>query len=111
MGDALISSMGFATNSTFIPILVHKGHLVISGEFNHPSIHVGVRQSGSHVHMFKHNDMKCLEGLLRKVISQGQPKTHCPWKKFLVIVKDLYSMEGTMVDLPRIIELKKYKVR
>ena len=110
MGDALISSMGFATNSAFIPILVGKGHLIISGKFNHPSICVGVRQSGSHVCMFKHNDMKHLEGLLCEVISQGQPKTHRPWKKFLVIVEGLYSMEGTMVNLPRIIELKKYKV-
>ena len=74
MGDILISSMGFVTNSTFIPILVHKGHLVISSEFNHPSIHVGVRQSGSHVHMFKHNDMKRLEGLLHEVISQVSPR-------------------------------------
>jgi len=35
MEDALISSMGFATNSTFIPALVGKGCLVISDEFNH----------------------------------------------------------------------------
>ncbi|KIM64663.1 hypothetical protein SCLCIDRAFT_1213177 [Scleroderma citrinum Foug A] len=107
MGDALISSMGFATNSAFIPALVGKGCLVISDEFNHASIRVGVRQSGAHVRMFKHNDMKRLEGLLREVISQGQPKTHRPWKKILVIVEGLYSMEGTMVNLPRIIELKK----
>lgn len=62
--------------------------------------------------MFKHNDMKSLESLLREVISQGQPKTHRPWKKILLIVEGLYSMEGTMANLPAIIELKKkYKVR
>jgi serine palmitoyltransferase len=60
--------------------------------------------------MFKHNDMSSLESLLREVISQGQPKTHRPWKKILVIVEGLYSMEGTLVNLPRIVELKqKYK--
>ncbi|KAG6329151.1 hypothetical protein ID866_9938 [Astraeus odoratus] len=107
MEDALISSMGFATNSTFIPALVGKGSLVISDEFNHASIRVGVRQSGAHVRMFKHNDMNNLETLLREVISQGQPKTHRPWKKILVIVEGLYSMEGTMVNLPKMIELKK----
>jgi serine palmitoyltransferase len=111
MEDALISSMGFATNSTYIPALVGKGCLVISDELNHASIRFGVRLSGANVRMFKHNDMESLESLLREVISQGQPKTHRPWKKILIIVEGLYSMEGTLVNLPAILELKKkYKV-
>ena len=110
--DALLSSMGFATNSTIIPALVGKGCLVISDELNHASIRQGVRLSGANVRMFKHNDMEALETLLREVISQGQPKTHRPWKKILIIVEGLYSMEGTMANLPVILELKKrYKVR
>ncbi|KAF9078340.1 pyridoxal phosphate-dependent transferase [Rhodocollybia butyracea] len=107
---AVISSMGFATNSTFIPALVSKGCLVISDELNHASIRVGVRNSGAHVRMFKHNDMHNLEALLREVISQGQPKSHRPWKKILVILEGMYSMEGTMCDLPGVLKLKdKYK--
>jgi serine palmitoyltransferase len=110
--DALISSMGFATNSAFIPALVGKGCLVISDELNHSSIRVGVRFSGADVRTFKHNDMKSLECLLRDVISQGQPRTHRQWKKIMLIVEGLYSMEGTLVNLPAIMELKKkYKVR
>ncbi|EIW74517.1 serine palmitoyltransferase 2 [Coniophora puteana RWD-64-598 SS2] len=105
--DALISSMGFATNSTFIPALVSKGCLVISDELNHASIRTGVRQSGAQVRMFKHNDVENLDSLLRDVISQGQPRTHRPWRKILVIAEGLYSMEGTLVNLPAIIELKK----
>ena len=111
MEDSLISSMGFATNSTIIPALVGKGCLVISDELNHASIRVGVRMSGANVRMFKHNNMENLEQLLREVISQGQPKTHRPWKKILIIVEGLYSMEGTIVKLPELLELKKkYKV-
>ncbi|KAF5392641.1 hypothetical protein D9757_000880 [Collybiopsis confluens] len=108
--DSLVSSMGFATNSTFIPALVSKGCLVISDELNHASIRFGVRQSGASVRMFRHNNVKSLETLLREVISQGQPKTHRPWKKILLIVEGLFSMEGTMIDLPAIMVLKeKYK--
>jgi serine palmitoyltransferase len=111
MEDAIISSMGFATNSAFIPALVGKGCLVISDELNHASIRFGVRISGAHVRMFKHNDIRKLESLLREVISQGQPKTHRPWKKILVIVEGLFSMEGTLPNLPELIKLKeKYKV-
>lgn len=109
--DAVISSMGFATNSTTLPALVEKGSLIISDEYNHASIRVGVRLSGAIVRTFKHNNMADLETLLRESISQGQPRTHRPWKKILVVVEGLYSMEGTIVDLPALIELKKrYKV-
>ena len=109
--DALISSMGFATNAAIVPALVGKGCLVISDELNHASIRMGVRFSGANVRTFKHNDMKALESLLREVISQGQPRTHRPWKKILLMVEGLYSMEGTLIDLPKLLELKKrYKV-
>ncbi len=109
--SALIVSMGFATNSTTLPALVDKGCLVISDEFNHASIRFGVRLSGASVRWFKHNDMKALESMLREVISQGQPRTHRPWKKILIVVEGLYSMEGSMVDLPKLLELKRrYKV-
>ena len=110
--DAIITSMGYATNSTTIPALAGKGSLIISDELNHASIRVGVRISGASVRTFKHNDMTDLESLLREVISQGQPRTHRPWKKIIVIVEGLYSMEGTLVNLPAVIELRrKYKVR
>ena len=106
-----MSSMGFATNSTIIPALASKGTLLISDEYNHASIRFGARLSGANVRTFKHNSMESLESLLREVISQGQPKTHRPWKNILLIVEGLYSMEGTLVNLPGVLELKKkYKV-
>lgn len=107
----MVGSMGFATNSTTIPALVGKGCLIISDEFNHSSIRFGARLSGASVRWFKHNDMDALESLLREVISQGQPRTHRPWKKILLIVEGLYSMEGSLVNLPHVLELKRrYKV-
>lgn len=110
--DAMCVSMGFATNSTTIPALVGKGCLVISDELNHSSIIFGVRLSGASVRVFKHNNMDDLRELLRECISQGQPRTHRPWRKILVIVEGLYSMEGTIVNLPEVIELKKeFKVK
>lgn len=61
--------------------------------------------------MFIHNDVAHLERLLRDSIAYGQPKTRRPWKKILIIVEGIYSMEGEMCHLPEIMELKKrYKV-
>jgi len=108
--SAMIFSMGFGTNATAFPALVGKGDLVISDELNHSSIRFGMRLSGAMVQTFKHNDMVALESLLREVISQGQPRTHRPWKKILVAVEGLYSMEGTMCNLPELVKLRaKYK--
>jgi serine palmitoyltransferase len=105
--DAMVFSMGFVTNASSFPALVSKGCLILSDELNHASIRIGARLSGAVIQSFKHNDMTDLERKLREAISQGQPRTHRPWKKILVAVEGLYSMEGTMCDLPGVLELKK----
>lgn len=56
-------------------------------------------------------DMDDLERVLRNAVVQGQPRTHRPWKRLIIVVEGIYSMEGSIVRLPEIIELKKkYKV-
>ena len=107
---SMVFSMGFGTNSGVFPALVRKGCLLISDELNHASIRFGSRISGAVIKMFKHNDMRDLENLLRQSIAQGQPRTHRPWKKILVVTEGLFSMEGTMCNLPGLVALKrKYK--
>lgn len=103
---AMVFSMGYVTNASSFPAIVSKGCLIISDELNHASIRIGARLSGAVIQSFKHNDMFDLERVLREAISQGQPRTHRPWKKILVVVEGLYSMEGTMCDLPGILALK-----
>ncbi|KAK2852135.1 serine palmitoyltransferase component [Arthroderma sp. PD_2] len=103
----MVFSMGFGTNASIFSALVSKGCLIISDELNHASIRFGTRLSGASITMFKHNDVKALEKRLREAISQGQPRTHRPWKKILVVVEGLYSMEGSLCNLPGILALKK----
>ncbi|KAK0621338.1 pyridoxal phosphate-dependent transferase [Bombardia bombarda] len=104
---AMVFSMGFVTNAASFPALVSKGCLILSDELNHASIRIGARLSGAVIRSFKHNNIDDLERSLREAIAQGQPRTHRPWKKILVAVEGLYSMEGTMVDLPGVLTLKK----
>ena len=105
--SAMVFSMGFGTNASALPALIGHGCLVISDELNHASIRFGTRLSGAIITMFKHNDMGALEKVLRRSIAQGQPRTHRPWRKILVVVEGLYSMEGSMCNLPGIVRLKK----
>merc|ERR1712086_1227242 len=48
-----------------------------------------------------------LEHVLRTAVIEGQPRTHRPWRKILICVEGVYSMEGSLVNLPEVIRLKK----
>ncbi|KAL3873457.1 hypothetical protein ACJMK2_036572 [Sinanodonta woodiana] len=104
---AITVPMGFATNSMNMPCLVGKGCLILSDEINHASLVLGSRLSGATIYTFKHNNMKDLEAKLRDAVISGQPRTHRPWKKILIVVEGVYSMEGSIIDLPEVIRLKK----
>ena len=52
-----------------------------------------------------------MEKVLRDAIVSGQPRTRRPWKKIVIIVEGIYSMEGEIARLPEIVQLKKkYRV-
>ncbi|KAM5163916.1 serine palmitoyltransferase 3-like [Mantella aurantiaca] len=104
---AMVFSMGFATNSTNIPALMSKGCLILSDELNHTSVILGARLSGATIRIFQHNNMKNLEKLLREAVIRGQPRSHRAWKKILILVEGIYSMEGSIARLPEIVALKK----
>lgn len=104
---AITCGMGFATNSAFLPVLCGKGTLVVSDALNHASIVAGVRGSGAKVKVFNHNDPVELEALLRASIAEGQPRTGRPWKKIVIIIEGIYSMEGELARLHEIVKVKK----
>merc|ERR1712054_390600 len=51
--------------------------------------------------------MDHLEHVIRTAIVEGQPRTHRPWTKILIMVEGIYSMEGEVVDLPAVVAIKK----
>ncbi|CAO4376133.1 unnamed protein product [Caenorhabditis nigoni] len=105
--DAVVFPMGFATNSMNIPALVDKGSLILSDRLNHASLVTGCRLSGAHTLVFRHNNAKDCERKLRDALSGVSPKTGQKYNKVLIIIEGIYSMEGTIVDLPSFIAIKK----
>lgn len=108
--DAIVYNMGFATNFLGLPSLASKGTLIVSDSLNHTSIVYGARHSGATIKVYKHHDYVGLESILRQAIVDGQDRTHRPWKKLIIVVEGIYSMEGETVDLPAVVALaKRYK--
>jgi serine palmitoyltransferase len=104
--DAIVFGMGFATNSLNLPSLLSPGCLVVSDEKNHASIILGLRLSGATIKVYKHNNVKNMEKVIVDSIAYGQ-KNGKPWKKILIILEGVFSMEGSIVKLPQIVEVKK----
>lgn len=51
--------------------------------------------------------MRSLERVIRDAIALGNQKTNQPFKKIMIVVEGIYSMEGSFSNLPAIISLKK----
>jgi 8-amino-7-oxononanoate synthase len=97
---AITYSSGYATNLSVISTLMGRGDYVISDKLNHASIVDGCLMSGAEFRRFRHNDMEDLERRLQQV-PEGVAK--------LVIADAVFSMDGDVVDLPKIVELcRKY---
>jgi glycine C-acetyltransferase len=97
---AVTFSSGYATNLTVISTLVGRNDYVISDKLNHASIVDGCLMSGAKFLRFAHNDMEGLEQRLTQVPS-GSTK--------LVIADSVFSMDGDIIDFPKVVELcKKY---
>jgi glycine C-acetyltransferase len=95
---AVTFSSGYATNLSVISTLLGRGDYVISDKLNHASIVDGCLMSGAKFLRFKHNDMGALEGRLQQV-PDGAAK--------LVVVDAVFSMDGDIIDFPRLVSLCK----
>ncbi|XP_050669710.1 serine palmitoyltransferase 2 isoform X2 [Leptidea sinapis] len=98
---AIVFGMGFATNSMGLPGLLGSSSLVLSDEANHASLILGLRLARVTVRVFRHNDLAHLETLARAAIAEGT------WKRIVVVVEGVYSMEGSVVPLKALVALKK----
>jgi len=95
---ALVFVSGHAANVSTIGTLMSKGDLIVHDEFVHNSAVVGMRLSGGEARSFRHNDLDALENILR------DRRTN--YNNVLVVIEGLYSTEGDIPDLARVIEIK-----
>jgi 8-amino-7-oxononanoate synthase len=93
--DALLFSTGYQTNLGVIGALGGRHSVLIMDSLNHASLVDAARFSLAEVERYRHNDMNDLERLLKKYER----------KEKLVISDSVFSMEGTMANIPEIVRL------
>jgi 8-amino-7-oxononanoate synthase len=95
---ALLFSTGYQTNLGTISALVGKGEFVLTDRQDHASIVDGCRLSFGKTLKFRHNDMADLE----RVLCHLHPNVGK-----MVVVDGVFSMEGSIANLPVITQLCK----
>ena len=96
--DALVYSTGFNVNQGVVGCITGREDYILWDELDHASIIEGNRASLSTKLKFRHNDMDSLEKQLQKCE---------PDKVKLIVVDGVFSMEGDVTNLPKIVELSK----
>lgn len=96
---ALVLVSGHATNVSVIGHVVGPGDLIVHDEFAHDSIIQGAKLSGATRRSFRHNDVTSLDQLLSTIRSG--------FRRVLIVVEGVYSMDGDLAPLPELIEVKK----
>ncbi|MFB6931342.1 aminotransferase class I/II-fold pyridoxal phosphate-dependent enzyme [Streptomyces chartreusis] len=96
--DAVTLVSGHATNVTVIGHLMGSEDLILHDSLAHDSIIQGCRQSGAARQPFPHNDTATLDRILSQVRDR--------YRRVLIVVEGVYSMDGDTADLPALIALK-----
>ena len=90
---------GWQANVTTIDVLVGNGDLVLCDSLNHNCCVTGQKLSGATVIPFPHNDYMQADKILTAVRRR--------FRRVLIVIEGVYSMDGDIPDLPQFVELKK----
>ena len=93
--DVMVYSTGFEVNLGVVSCLTGREDYILWDEQDHASIIEGRRLSFSQSLKYKHNDMESLEKQLQKCD---------PDKVKLIVTDGVFSMEGDVANLPKMVE-------
>lgn len=93
----MVFSTGYGANLGLIAGLVGRGETVFLDKLDHACIVDGARLSYGETQRFNHGDTKALARMLDK---------QEPGSGSMIIVDGVYSMEGTIADIPELVRLK-----
>jgi len=96
--DCIVVGGGYMANVGLIQAISDEEDIIFSDELNHASIIDGIRISKAKKNIYKHCDVEDLEEKLKKYYTKG---------KKIIITDGVFSMEGDIAPLDKIIEISK----
>ena len=97
--DAIVFVGGHSTNETVIGHMFGAGDLILHDALCHNSILQGAMLSGARRRPFPHNDWQACNRILNEVRHE--------YRRVLIVIEGVYSMDGDYADLPRFVDIKK----
>ena len=95
----LLFNSGYHANVGISGSIAQKEDVIFSDKLNHASIIDGMQLSKGKFFRYLHNDMESLENLLKR------ERTN--YKNAIIITETVFSMDGDIANLKKIVELKK----
>jgi len=108
---AVCFTSAYSANASAVQTLLSKDDIVVSDQLNHASIIDAVRVAGvKNKFRYAHSDMSDLETqLIAASELQKKPKANGEHPLILIITDGVFSMDGDLAPLPKIVDLaKKY---
>jgi len=96
--DCIVVGSGYMANIGLIQAISDEEDIIFSDELNHASIIDGIRISKAKKVIYKHCNVEDLEEKLKKYHTKG---------KKIIITDGVFSMEGDIAPLDKIIEISK----
>ncbi len=97
--DSIVYVGGHATNESTIGHLFGPGDLILHDALSHNSILQGGILSGARRRPFPHNDWAAANDILQRIRHE--------YRRVLLVIEGVYSMDGDIPDLPRFLEVKR----
>lgn len=94
----LIFNSGYHANVGLIQALNVRGTIFLVDKLIHASVIDGLSMANAEFYRWKHNDLSHLEKILEKHYDSAE--------RIVVVLESIYSMDGDIPDLQRIVDLK-----
>lgn len=96
---ALFFGSGYHMNTCILPAIAGAGDLILADKLVHASIIDGMLLSRAKSVRYRHQDIDSLEDIVSRC--------HSDYRKIVIVTESIFSMDGDVSDLRRLVALKK----